>query len=77
MTPNILQMEADMAGTITTALSNAFKVQLLKGNRDFDTSMRVIFLKEEENLSTNYDAATVSSAASAKMRSAIQAMMQF
>ena len=50
-----------MAGTITTALSNAFKVQLLKGNHDFDTSMRVILLKEEENLSTNYGAATVSS----------------
>jgi len=50
-----------MAGTITTALSNAFKVQLLKGNHDFDTSMRVILLKEEAKLSTNYGAATVSS----------------
>ena len=27
-----------MAGTITTALSNAFKVELLKGTHDFDTS---------------------------------------
>ena len=50
-----------MAGTITTALSNAFKVQLLKGNHDFDTSMRVILLKEESALTANFGAATVSS----------------
>ena len=45
-----------MAGTITTALSDQFKLQLLKGNHDFDNSMRVILLKEEENLTQNYDA---------------------
>lgn len=52
-----------MAGTITTSLSNAFKLQLLKGNHDFDTDMKVILLKEESALSTNYGAATVSSGA--------------
>ena len=52
-----------MAGTITTSLSNAFKLQLLKGNHDFDTNMKVILLKEESALSTNYGAATVSSGA--------------
>lgn len=50
-----------MAGTITTALSNAFKVQLLKGNHDFDTAMRVILLKTSSLLGTNYGSATVSS----------------
>jgi hypothetical protein len=63
-----------MAGTITTALSNAFKVQLLKGNHDFDTSMRVILLKEEENLSTNYGRQLFRAAVLAQMKSAIQAM---
>lgn len=52
-----------MAGTITTSLSNAFKLQLLKGSHDFDTDMKVILLKEESALSTNYGAATVSSGA--------------
>jgi len=45
-------------GTITTALSDQFKLQLLKGNHDFDNSMRVILLKEEENLVNSYDATT-------------------
>ncbi len=45
-------------GTITTALSDTFKLQLLKGNHDFDNSMRVILLKEEENLVNSYDATT-------------------
>ena len=45
-------------GTITTALSDQFKLQLLKGGHDFDNSMRVILLKEEENLVNSYDATT-------------------
>lgn len=45
-------------GTITTALSDQFKLQLLKGNHDFDNSMRVILLKEEENLVRSYGATT-------------------
>ncbi len=35
-------------GTITTGLSNAFKLELLKGNHDFDSdTMRVALIKED------------------------------
>lgn len=50
-----------MPGTIVTGLSDEFKVQLLKGNHDFDTPMRVILLKTQTLLSTNYGSATASS----------------
>jgi len=43
---------------ITTALSNAFKLELLKGNHDFDNdTFRVALIKE--NPSGTYDATTV------------------
>ncbi len=46
-------------GTITTGLSNAFKLELLKGNHDFDSdTMRVALIKE--NPSANYGPTTVS-----------------
>jgi len=45
--------------TITTGLSNAFKLELLKGNHDFDSdTMRVALIKE--NHADNYDNTTVS-----------------
>lgn len=44
---------------ITTALSNAFKLELLKGNHDFDSdTMRVALIKESP--SDSYGASTVS-----------------
>ena len=46
-------------GTITTGLSNAFKLELLKGNHDFDSdTMRVALIKE--NHADNYGPTTVS-----------------
>ena len=43
---------------ITTALSNAFKLELLKGNHDFDNdTFRVALIKE--NPSGTFDATTV------------------
>ena len=46
-------------GTITTGLSNAFKLELLKGNHDFDSdTMRVALIKETPT--SSYGPTTVS-----------------
>lgn len=48
-----------MAGTITTAMCNTFKEEILKGVHDLETeTLRVALIKPEADLTANYGAAT-------------------